>query len=195
MIEEIWKDVDGFDGMYKISSFGRVWSNSQCSRGRKLIYGSVDNSQGYRYVKLWKGGKKHKRYIHRLIASHFIPNPYNKPQVDHINTDRLDNRIENLRWVTKKENANNPLTRFHNSNAKKGHHITPINAIRSVKIKIAKVNIDGQIVTIYESISDAAKENGLNQSYLSVKIKEGVFYKGFKWIKYDRTREQGMVSK
>ena len=77
---------------------------------------------------------------------------------------------------------------------KKGRHITPINAIRSVKIKIAKVNIDGQIVAVYESISEAAKENGLNQSYLSVKIKEGVFYKGFKWIKYDRTREQGMVS-
>lgn len=189
MIEEVWRDIDGFNGMYRISSLGRIWSNSSCSRGHKFIKGSVDKKQGYRYVKLWRDGKKYKRYVHRLMASYFISNPENKPQVDHINTNRLDNRLENLRWVTKKENSNNPLTRIHISRSQQGHGRTPTKAIQAAKIKIAKVDANGNTVAIYESISDAAKENGLNQSYLSVKIKEGVFYKGFKWLKYDRTRK------
>ena len=59
-------------------------------------------------------------YIHRAVAELFVPNTENKPYVDHINTDRLDNRAENLRWVTNKENCNNPLTRKHNSEAQRG---------------------------------------------------------------------------
>ena len=59
-------------------------------------------------------------YIHRAVAELFVPNTENKPQVDHINTDRLDNRAENLRWVTAKENMNNPLTRKQLSEAMQG---------------------------------------------------------------------------
>ena len=59
-------------------------------------------------------------YIHRAVAELFVTNTENKPYVDHINTDRLDNRAENLRWVTNKENCNNPLTRKHNSEAQRG---------------------------------------------------------------------------
>ena len=58
--------------------------------------------------------------IHRAVAELFVPNPENKPFVDHINTDRFDNRAENLRWVTQKENCNNPLSIKHYSESKKG---------------------------------------------------------------------------
>lgn len=67
----------------------------------------------------YKKGQQKTFKIHRLVAQTFIPNPDNKPCVDHINTIRDDNRVENLRWVTHKENDNNELTRKHKSNAKK----------------------------------------------------------------------------
>ena len=63
-------------------------------------------------------------HVHRAVAELFIPNPENKPEVDHINTDRHDNRAENLRWVTKKENANNTLSKINYSNSQKGKQLT-----------------------------------------------------------------------
>ena len=64
--------------------------------------------------------KQHILYVHRLVAETFIPNPDNKPEVDHINTDRCDNDVNNLRWVTRKENHNNPITKEHHKGKKDG---------------------------------------------------------------------------
>jgi hypothetical protein len=106
---EIWKPIDGYDELYKISNFGRVWSVVRRGGGgcfKKLIL----NSTGYYMVALDKKGASH-HSIHRLLALAFIPNPENKPCVDHINRIRTDNRLENLRWVTYKENnLNKELT-------------------------------------------------------------------------------------
>lgn len=75
-----------------------------------------DNGSGYKYVALYPN---HKNFtIHRLLAIHYIPNPENKPEVDHINRIRHDNRLENLRWVDKSENNHNKLKQ---SNNKTGH--------------------------------------------------------------------------
>ena len=75
---------------------------------------------GYVCVGLRKGGKSYTVRLHRLLAKAFIPNPYNKPHVDHINGVRDDNRLENLRWCTNKENQNFELAKINNSNALKG---------------------------------------------------------------------------
>ena len=90
-------EIQGFPN-YLIFSDGRVFSKK-----RNIFMTSNKRNDGYTKIEI--SGIKH--YIHRLIALHYIPNPENKPQVDHINRDRSDNRIENLRWATRKENCSN----------------------------------------------------------------------------------------
>ena len=111
---EIWKvaDIDA-KGIYMVSNMGRVIG----SRGRLL---KLPKLQGYPKVKFWNGNYVDSVSVHRLVAKAFLPNPENKPEVDHINTVRDDNRAENLRWVTTKENLNNPLTKKKFSEVRKG---------------------------------------------------------------------------
>ena len=85
----------GVDGVYS-DKFGKI---------KKLK--SSDNGLGYYRVVLHKDGKKYTKRVHRLIADMFIPNPYNLPDVDHINHNTQDNRLENLRWVSKQDNQRN----------------------------------------------------------------------------------------
>lgn len=111
---EIWKPVVGYDGFYEVSSVGRVRSVYRVVRGK---YGKTQskpgrllkpatNKDGYYYVTLSKEAKAKHFFIHRLVATAFIQNSPNKEQVNHINEDIKDNRVENLEWVTSKENIN-----------------------------------------------------------------------------------------
>ena len=117
-MSELFVDVKGYEGLYQISNLGTVKSlehsiirsNGKKQTFKERIIKPVLTKDGYYIVSLWKKGKGDRRLVHRLIAEHFIPNPDNKPFIDHINTNRADNRIENLRWCTPKENNNNPIT-------------------------------------------------------------------------------------
>lgn len=120
MEEEIWVDIKGYEGLYQVSNQGRVRSldrevkrkgnNIYISKGK--IKKNTIGKKGYLYTGLTdKNGNKKNIFTHRLVAQAFIPNPENKPEIDHINGIRNDNRVENLRWVTKEENMNNPLTK------------------------------------------------------------------------------------
>lgn len=118
MQNEIWKDIPGYSGLYQVSNDGCVKSllrrvNGPKKNGRKvkeMILKPCVIKDGYLAVVLHKCGKRKTQKIHRLVALAFIPNPDNKPEIDHINTNRTDNRVENLRWVTRKENGTNPET-------------------------------------------------------------------------------------
>lgn len=107
---EIWKDVVGYEGVYKVSNTGLVKRVANI-RGVNLKYRSnyflkpLDNGKGYLRIKLTNNGKSKRVMLHRIVAEAFIKNPLNKKCVNHINHIRTDNRIENLEWCTHSENT------------------------------------------------------------------------------------------
>jgi len=100
-MQEIWKSIRNYEGLYKISSFGRV-INIAKQKVKILKHGL--NGRGYLIVSLWKDNKGKTFRIHRLVADHFILNEYNKSCVNHKNGVKIDNCVNNLEWCTYSEN-------------------------------------------------------------------------------------------
>lgn len=100
--DEVWKDVVGYEGLYRISNQGTV---CRLYKNGKVNFMTPRILNGYWRVKLCNGNTQKEYFLHRLIAQAFIPNPDNKPEINHINGIKTDNRIENLEWVTRSENA------------------------------------------------------------------------------------------
>lgn len=112
-MQEVWKPVKGFEGIYEVSTFGCVRGIERkiiCKNGSpktikaKILNPKISNS-GYFEVNLHCLNKQKMRYVHRLVAEAFIPNPENKEEVNHIDENKTNNRAENLEWVTRVENA------------------------------------------------------------------------------------------
>lgn len=174
-MEEIWKDIEGYEGEYQISNLGRVKSLERFvpfSSHKKLIKEQIRVSRvgknGYEYI----GLRKNERYtVHQLVAKAFIPNLENKPCVDHINGNRCDNRVENLRWCTHKENCNFPIARKNNSIAQKKLWEDKDFYEEGVK----RLRQAMQREEVRKKMSDLGKERWKREDYIQQKIETNFF--------------------
>lgn len=104
MNREIWKPIKGYEGLYEVSNLGRVRSFHPHRKVKYKILNPIEMNIGYYKVTLYSKLKKEQKYIHKLVAETFIPNPKNFNVINHINGNKKDNNVENLEWCTQKHN-------------------------------------------------------------------------------------------
>ncbi len=179
-MEEIWKPIKGFEGFYEVSNMGNVRSIDRVvKRGngtinRKSKFMSLfcsDATHGYSLVNLYMNGKMYPRKVHRLVAEAFIPNPENKPCIDHINAIRNDNRVQNLRWVTYKENALNDITYFRckqntysKDTVKKALETRKTGGKKRAPKTVYQFDKQGNFIAEYYSGAEASRKTGIDHS-------------------------------
>lgn len=181
-MEEIWKDIEGFEGYYQVSNLGNVKSLNRILKdnGGFFIkagnYKRFEEQTGYKRVALSKNDQNKKFMVHRLVAQAFIPNPENKPFIDHIDGNRANNKVDNLRWSTSKENINNPITVLRRSESLKGHNDIRKQCAKKCRIKCIETNV------IYESMKECERITGIRQCHISEVCKgHRKTAGGFKW--------------
>ena len=105
-MEELWSDIDGYEGLYQVSNLGRVKSLNYNKTGKERMLKPGTDGFGYLFVILYKNRNQRLFKVHRLVANAFIPNPDVKPEVNHKDEDKTNNCLTNLEWMTSKENNN-----------------------------------------------------------------------------------------
>lgn len=168
-----WKPIDGYEDRYMVSVYGEIAS---INNGFRILKQEVKDHNGiYARINLSKNGKSKHHSVHRLVANAFLPNLNEKPEIDHIDGNPLNNHVSNLRWVTRSENEMNPITRKRISIANKGRSITWGDKIsKTMKGRVGKLcnrsipvnqySIDGKYIKTFESSCIASRELGIGQS-------------------------------
>ena len=173
------KDIKGYEGLYAITSCGKVWSYR-----RKKFMKNSDAKDGYLKISLTKDGQVRTYQVHRLVAEAYIPNPDNKPQVNHLDENKKNNCVNNLAWATPRENMNYG-TRNERARATRIKNGKPAGITRKA---VYCVELD----RVFVSTCQAARELGLDQGSISkcCNGKQGTCGKlHFRFYEEDQTNE------
>ena len=162
MENEIWKDIPGFEGYYQVSNLGKV--RHLFKHYTKIKKTTID-SWGYEAISLCVNYVPSTRKIHRLVALAFIPNPENKPFVNHKDGNKLNNRLENLEWVTQSENVRHAYDVLKRRPAMS--YGGAIYGEHPLSRKIKQFTIDGEFVKEWSSIKEATEYYGVSLSNIS----------------------------
>lgn len=164
-MEEIWKDIKGYKGLYQISNLGKV-KNVKTQKILKNYTSKQD--KGYLKVSLYSNLKSKNFKIHRLVANAFIANPCNYPQVNHINGNKQDNCVENLEWCNNSHNMKEAykiglVKSSHSGCFKKGEH-------KKQEIPINQLDLNGNLIKTWSSFTKAEKFFRPNSKAISTNI-------------------------
>jgi hypothetical protein len=163
-MKEIWLPIKGFEQLYQISNFGRIKSL------KRNIIRKPGLTGGYPDIKLCLNGRKIGKYIHRLIAEHFIPNPMNKPEVNHEDGNKTNNSLTNLKWSTQKENFLHAIKTGLNS------------CWKTSSVPVIQLSLDNQFIKEYISGAEAARQLNVHSHSIYCCLKgRRKTCKGFKW--------------
>ena len=181
---EVWRDVAGFEGLYKVSDKGNIYSvERKDSRGNKCGGRTLKpryDQRGYFKVGLYKNGKMQNKLIHRLVTEAFIPNPENLPEVNHRDEVKTNNELSNLEWCDKSYNASY------------GTRIERISQKQSKKVRA--INVETGEVLTFNSVREAGDRGypnislpcrGVYKNSSGNLIGGGRLYKGHKWYYYE----------
>lgn len=198
---EIWKDIQGFEGLYQISNQGNVRSldrvtcdkdgNPVSTRKGQPMKQTV-NRYGYKTVRLSKNGSHEFWSVHRLVAIAFIPNPYNKPQVNHIDGNKQNNTVENLEWVTNSENLIHAYRTGLYVHSEKQRQLSRERMRKLCEMRkkwVVQLDaVTGDYINCFQSISDANETMGFPRDSGHIgQVCKGIreFCHGYKWQYYD----------
>lgn len=181
-MEEIWKDIKDYEGLYQVSSYGRVKSLARPRKMPRNLFRYTEekilkwqfNKKGYMRVILYKNGKNQIFFIHRLVAETYIPNPYGKSDVNHKNGIKTDNRVENLEWCTTKENIRHSWSiGLRKKRIGKENHLSII---------VEQYDIQGNFIQEWNGISEAGRQLRINPTNISYCCKgKRKTAGGYKW--------------
>ena len=159
-MEEVWKDIEGYEGLYQISNLGNVKSMNYRGQGYEKNLTPKKNNYGRLWVELRKDGEKKQFLIHRLVGFAFIPNPDNLPQINHMDENPQNNCVDNLEWCTGLYNVRYYFER-HPGVARERK--TPLRRKRKIDKPIAQMSITGEAIKIWRDVSTIVHETGYSQ--------------------------------
>lgn len=180
-MEEVWKDIQNYEGLYQVSNLGSVKSFYY---GKEKILRPGKTHYGYLEVNLRMNNTSSMKKVHRLVCEAFLSNPENKTQVNHINGIKTDNRLDNLEWCTNSENQKHSFSIL----GRKSVNYGKFGSDNSKSKVIIRYTINNEYIDEFNGCYDAERKTGINKS----NINQCCLYKrnsagGFIWRykKYD----------
>lgn len=166
-MKEEWKDIKDLEGLYQVSNWGNVMSLNYNGTGKPRLMKTVKNKYGYLVVKLFKDRKPKMFRVNRLVAETFIPNPDNLHQVNHIDENKENNRVDNLEWCTPKYNCN-----YGTRNERR---------VKTQSKPVLQLTLTGDLIKEWSSVAECGR-NGFNQSLVCQCCNgKRKTHKGFRW--------------